>query len=298
MDAIETSKKQLTKDEIIQQLIDMLKENQMHEQSNNVFEICAYVDGLEKKLDSMTEELVTMRKQIDEMKEDTVINHMKKAVSEAADRLQNCCKQIKDEIGIVKTNIRQTAASIVKEAKVNGRAALNRVSEFFGIKERLIKMKDTISEGIVDTDKTIAKIEAFGTGMHEANQKIANTFRTFADKPEVDYSQKEQKFSKTELATKPWKWQRKVYESMVAHLDGAIEKCQELSNKVEIDRMNQKFDEIMDQSHESQEMPNVIPMVAEEAEKQYGAEAFEKAEKVKQMPEMDAHSVKPKEKAR
>lgn len=46
------------------------------------------------------------------MKEDTVINHMKKVVPEAADRLQNHCKQIKDEIGIVKTNIRQTAASI------------------------------------------------------------------------------------------------------------------------------------------------------------------------------------------
>lgn len=218
------------------------------------------------------------------MKEDTVINHMKKVVPEAADRLQNHCKQIKDEIGIVKTNIRQTAASIVKKAKVKGRAVLNRVSEFFGIKERLTKIKDTISEGIVDTDKTIAKIEAFGTGMREANQKIANTFRTFADKPEVDYSQKEKKFSKTELATKPWKWQRKVYESMVAHLDGAIEKCQELSNKVEIDRMNQKFDEIMEQSHESQEMPNVIPMVAEEADKEYSAETFEKSEKSKQMP--------------
>lgn len=59
----------------------------MHEQSNNVFEICAYVDGLEKKLDSMTEELVTMCKQIDEMKEDTLLNNLKKSVSEAADLL-------------------------------------------------------------------------------------------------------------------------------------------------------------------------------------------------------------------
>ncbi len=297
MDAIETKRKALTKDEIIQQLMDMLKENQMHEQSNNVFEICAYVDGLEKKLDIMSEELVSMRKQIDEMKEDTVLNNLKKSVSEAADRLQNRCNIIKEEIGVVKTNIRQTAVSIVKEAKIKGRAALNRVSEFFGVKDRLVKMKDTISEGIIDTDKTIAKIEAFGAGMREANQQIANTFRTFADKPEVDYSQKEQKFSKTEFAVKPWKWQRKVYESMIMHLDGAISKCQDLSNKVEIDRMSKKFDVVMAQAHAEQEVSNVIPMVAEE-EKQYGAEVFESSEVAKQTEGPMVSTDKPKEKGR
>ena len=46
-------------------------------------------------------------------------------------------------------------------------------------------------------DKSIGKIDAFGTGMREAGQKIANTFHTFADKPEKEYGEK--KFSKTEL---------------------------------------------------------------------------------------------------
>ena len=36
-------------------------------------------------------------------------------------------------------------------------------------------------------DKSIGKIDAFGTGMREAGQKIANTFRTFADKPDEEY---------------------------------------------------------------------------------------------------------------
>ena len=46
-------------------------------------------------------------------------------------------------------------------------------------------------------DKSIGKIDAFGTGMREAGQKIANMFRTFADKPEKEYGEK--KVSKTEL---------------------------------------------------------------------------------------------------
>jgi hypothetical protein len=50
----------------------------------------------------------------------------------------------------------------------------------------------------------ISKIDAFGEGMTEANHKIVNKFRTFADKPEVDCSPKRKKFSKTELFKKPW----------------------------------------------------------------------------------------------
>ena len=38
----------------------------MKEQANDVFEICSYVDGLEKKIDSMTEELTNMQNQIKE----------------------------------------------------------------------------------------------------------------------------------------------------------------------------------------------------------------------------------------
>lgn len=56
--------KTLTNEEVIRELLDLLKKNAMKEQANDVFEICSYVDGLEKKIDSMTEErkrLITHR---------------------------------------------------------------------------------------------------------------------------------------------------------------------------------------------------------------------------------------------
>ena len=52
--------KTLTNEEVIRELLDLLKKNAMKEQANDVFEICSYVDGLEKKIDSMTEELTNM----------------------------------------------------------------------------------------------------------------------------------------------------------------------------------------------------------------------------------------------
>ena len=123
--------KTLTNEEVIRELLELLKKNAMKEQANNVFEICSYVDGLEKKIDSMKEELTNMQNQIKEMQEDTLVNNAKKALSEAQERLNVRCEQIKSQVSEVKAQVKSTAKSIVEEAKEKGRAALYRVSEFW-----------------------------------------------------------------------------------------------------------------------------------------------------------------------
>ena len=105
-------------------------------------------------------------------------------------------------------------------------------------------------------------MDAFGSGMREAGQKIANTFRTFADKETVDYSEKEKKFSKTELVKKPFEAKKKLYQRMEQHLDEALDKVNSLAKEPE--RM--KDVEIVESS--------VLGAVTE-PEFQYGAEAFE-----------------------
>lgn len=52
--------KTLTNEEVIRELLDLLKKNAMKEQANDVFEICSYVDGLEKKIDSFSVPCVLM----------------------------------------------------------------------------------------------------------------------------------------------------------------------------------------------------------------------------------------------
>ena len=155
------------------------------------------------------------------------------------------------------------------------------------VEEMSIKVK----EGIADTNRTIAKIDSFGKGMREAGQKVANTFRTFADKEEVDYSGKEKKFSKTEVAKKPWKWQKKVYESMVLYLDATIDKVEDLSRDVELDRMEKKQIDKPEQVTDIRDAIALVSSVAEPTEYQFGAEAFEAA-----YPKMDS-GIKPEEKA-
>ena len=275
--------KTLTNEEVIRELLELLKKNAMKEQANDVFEICSYVDGLEKKIDSMTEELTNMQNQIKEMQEDTLVNNAKKALSEARERLNTRCEQIKSQVLEVKAQVKSTAKSIVDEAKVKGRAALYRVSEFLGIKKRLLDIRENVRGTIKTTDKDIAKTALLAKGFREAGQTAANAFRTFADKPEVDYSQKEQKHFITKTVLAPMKAVKKMLVSMELHLDASIDKLDNLAMNVQLDKekymenaKNLKQTEPERAEAERVEAEVVYsPMVAEPQEYQYNADAFE-----------------------
>ena len=73
-------------------------------------------------------------------------------------------------------------------------------------------------------------------GFREAGQTVANVFRTFADKPEVDYSQKEQKHPITKAVLAPMKAVRKLFVSMELHLDASIDKLDNLAMNVQLDK--------------------------------------------------------------
>ena len=291
--------KTLTNEEVVRELLELLKKNAMKEQANDVFEICSYVDGLEKKIDSMTEELTNMQNQIKEMQEDTLVNNAKKALSEAQERLNARCEQIKSQVLKVKTQVKSTAKSIVDEAKEKGKSALYRVSEFLGIKKRLLDIRENVRGAIKTTDKDIAKTELLAKGFREAGQTVTNAFRTFADKPEVDYSQKEQKHPITKAVLAPMKAVKKILVSMELHLDASIDKLDNLAMNVQLDKEkhmeNAKTKEQTEPERVEAEREEAVysPMVAEPQEYQYNADAFE-ARGVDEVKQEAAHKEAPK----
>ena len=259
------------------------------------------MDGLEKKIDSMTEELTNMQNQIKEMQEDTLINNAKKALSEAQERLNARCEQIKSQVFEVKAQVKSTAKSIVDEAKEKGRAALYRVSEFLEIKKRLLDIRENVRGAIKTMDKDIAKTALLAKGFREAGQTAANAFRTFADKPEVDYSQKEQKHPITKAVLAPMKAVKKILVSMELHLDASIDKLDNLAMNVQLDKEkhmeNAKAQEQTEPERAEAERVEAevvySPMVAETQEYQYNADAFE-ARGVDEVKQEAAHKEAPK----
>ena len=163
------------------------------------------------------------------------------------------------------------------------KAALYRLSEFLEIKKRLLDIRENARGAIKTTDKDIAKTALIAKGFREAGQTAANTFRTFADKPEVDYSQKEQKHPITKAVLAPMKAVKKMLVTMELHLDASIDKLDNLAMNVQIDKEkhmeNAKVQEQTEPERAEAERVEAeivySPMVAEPQEYQYNADAFE-----------------------
>ena len=267
-----TANVELTKEKNLMELLDLLRKNNMQEAANNIFEMAAYVDVMEKKMDSVLEELVTVKDQLHKMEEREAEKGLKQTVKRAVNKLEQDCKAMKEKLFEVKTEIKAKAGEIVTAAKQKGKAALNKVAEFLGIKKKLEGIRQNVQESIADVDKSIGKIDAFGRGMREAGQKIANTFRTFADKPEKEYGEK--KFSKTELIKKPFQAKRKLLSGILNCADAAIAKTEQLAADVRQYQMDKAERETGSVVNMDAANPMELARVAE-PEFQYGAEAFE-----------------------
>ena len=267
-----TANVELTKEKNLMELLDLLRKNNMQEAANNIFEMAAYVDVMEKKMDSVLDELTTVKNQLHKMEEREAEKGLKQSLKRAVNKLEQDCKAMKEKLFEVKTEIKAKAGEIVTAAKQKGKAALNKVAEFLGIKKKLEGIRQNVQESIADVDKSIGKIDAFGRGMREAGQKIANTFRTFADKPEKEYGEK--KFSKTELIKKPFQAKRKLLSGILNFADAAIEKTEQLAadvKKYQTDKAERETGSV-----DSMEAVNPVELaVVAEPEFQYGAEAFE-----------------------
>ncbi len=86
------------------------------------------------------------------------------------DRAQARCQQMREKLFEVKEEMHNKASEIVKAVKQKGKEALNKVSEFFGVKKKLESIRENVREGIIETDQTLARIDGFGEGMRMANE--------------------------------------------------------------------------------------------------------------------------------
>lgn len=160
MEMIETM--QLTKEQNLIELLELLRKNNMKEAANSIFEMAAYVDVMEKKMDSVLEELVTVKDQLHKMEERETEKGLKQSLKRAVNKLEQDCKAMKEKLFEVKIEIKAKAGEIVTAVKQKGKAALNKVSEFLGIKKKLQNIRQNVQKSIEDVDKSIGKIDAFG----------------------------------------------------------------------------------------------------------------------------------------
>ncbi|MDE6620971.1 MAG: hypothetical protein K2K74_10900 [Lachnospiraceae bacterium] len=252
------------------ELIKLLNQNNLKAAANNIFEMAAYVDAMKKKMDSVIQELASVKDQLHRMEARDAEKGLKQTVQRAVDKLEQGYHAVKEKISDVKSAIKQKAGEIAAAFRQKGKEALNKAAEFLGIKKKLQDIKQNVQNTITEVDKTIVKADTFGTGMREAGQKIANAFRALADKSEKEYGEKN--CSKTGLVRKPFEAKRKLLSGILKLADAAIEKTEQLAadaRQYQTDKAGQEKEK-----HTKTETAIPSPYTAESGY-QYDVDAFE-----------------------
>lgn len=273
---MEQKKVTMTKDQIIAELIDILRENNRVKQAEELSGLAAYVENLEEKIDGLTHEVIKMNRELSELRIQKNSAYLRNALANAISNSENRILDMRRSVSEIRSELTEKASMICTEFKRNGKKALNRMSEFLGLKNMLDTMREDLRQGIVDTDRTIARIEGFEAGIKSANDQLVNSFRVLAGKEKRSFSEEEFFKNNTTLLKKPWLWQKNVYQNLLPFFDGAIERLDKLSSDVQVSKMLSRWDELYDKTHATPEK-NQIEKTVLVSEKQpvYGGDAFD-----------------------
>ena len=230
----------MTKDERIIELLETFTRNQMNHEANDVFELCTYVDGLEKKLDAMSVELSGIRQELKAVRENTITNHIREQMHVVSSHLKEQCQIMKNEIRDIKEHITSKAAEINMAFRKKGRDALFKIAEVTHLKPKLISLRNRVNGATEDVKDTIDRIYELGSQVRMANQNKANAFRTFMGKDQVDYSLNIG-ITMAEVLAKPWEVRRDLLENMSRHLTGAVENVTSLESHVMSERAEKEI---------------------------------------------------------
>lgn len=212
-------------------LIAYLKESNRAEDAAGAFVMTAYVKQMEEKLDAAMQQMAEMKGQLDQMQQEQKRTTFAEYLTEASDKLSEQYGVMKKELLDIKVEMTEKATSIVEAVKQKGLQQLNRISEFFGLKEKLEGFCTKVKNALHKVNETVERIDSFGSRMRDAGREIANATRAFVGKEEKDYGEK--RFSKTELVKKPFLAQKKLLEEVLIGAEKALDKCEQLSVRAE-----------------------------------------------------------------
>ncbi len=274
---MEQKKVTMTKDQIIVELMELLKQNSRERQAEELAALSSYVEKLEEKIDGLAYEVFNMNKELSELRIKKGSTYIRNVLADAITGTEKRILQMRNNISQIHSDMREMASGICTEFKKTGKRALNKVTEFLEIRERLENLRGNLDKGMIETDQTLLRIEGFEEGIRSANEQLINSFRILSGRESKDYSSEDYFKWDISLMKKPWVWQKKIYQNMIPFIEGAIKKLDNLSRDVQLSKMMSRWDELYEQVQEKEisQNENEMTMVSEQ-KYEYGADQFEK----------------------
>lgn len=218
-----TNANQLADNPYVQELFGVLKEND--KDTAGLTALLSYVKQMESFVKNADGQISEMKSQLDEMKE--MQKHpIKTALQSTIVSLEARVTGIKAMLENIKERIVEGCKNAIQAVKDTGVTALDKMADFFHIKQGFEKIQKDCNQAIARCDKSVNQIQQFSTEYHQTGLHLKNMFRIAVGKETVEQPKENGALAKAMCA--PYRTEKKCFNSICNTADKAIAKLEDL----------------------------------------------------------------------
>ena len=237
----QNTKQVMEENDALKQLIELLNQQNMKEQSQDFMGIFWYVAGMQVQLSAMVDELQGVREQLSQMQEKQP-KPVTKNLMEKVSHLQEKITSLSERLTEARNRLVETAAQAVNAFKEKGRTEMCKVLQkgISGMKSMLSGYRERLVDVMTDCEKTANQIDSIGDELKQIGNSVSNVGRLLSGKGAKEVSDEKPGVALTRLINKPVK---KAVENLRKNIDVAdkvFEKLDRLSDRFSVSKEAEK----------------------------------------------------------
>ena len=237
----QNTKQVMEENDALKQLIELLNQQNMKEQSQDFMGVFWYVAGMQVQLAAMVDELQGVRELLSQMQEKqpkSVTENFMEKIS----HLQEKVTSLSERLTVVRNCLVETATQAVNAFKEKGKAEMCRVLQkgISGMKSMLSGYRERLVDVMTDCEKTANQIDGIGDELKQIGNSVSNVGRLLAGKGTKEVSDEKPGVGLTRAVNTPVK---KAVENLRKKIDGAdktFEKLDRLSARLDAGKEAEK----------------------------------------------------------
>lgn len=227
--------------DVIKQFMELLREQNMAEQSRDFMEVFRYVAGVQMQLVAMASELQGVREQLAQMQENqpkAVTEHLMDKITYLQDRITNLSKRL----SAVMERLVGTAAQAVSAFKEKGKTEMCRAVQkgISAVKPMLEDYRGEMQDVMTEYQKTADQIDSIGDELKLIGNSVSNVGRLLAGKGTKEMSDEKPGVGLTRAISQPVKNVAARLQKKMDAVDRMLGKLDSLSERMNIGKEVEK----------------------------------------------------------
>ena len=230
---MEASKLRADNMSAVEELLIILQQQGMKEQSQKFEELLQYVGSMQTQLETMVNELRVMKKEVSEFKE----NQQKSVGEKTVDKIQQFQKAIKDlneKMITAKNLIFDIAKQSINTFKEKGVKEMNNVLQkgILKVKSVLMDCKNQMTDICTEYEKKANQIDSIGDELKQIGNSVSNVGRLISGKGTKEITDERPGVGVTRVINAPIKKKISILKNQMDDIDKVCKKLDTFLNKL------------------------------------------------------------------